>query len=605
MGFQRLAWLSILPVLLVGASLQAEPTTDLDLAKSALGILGVDFPALHAGRSCAECHDINIYTVRDWINRSGNLMRVCFLTGESLPLADKTDALAMVNCMRTDTKDPQSDFDIKKLGLQAAFVHTGFYKELFKKAFPEDWKAKHADFVQQIGMPKNREPLSLEDVAVVKRWAEKDGPYLEKLLANPEPPQTMCTPFLSDELKQHLEDMRRYGWETKNRSERLRMFACAPGQEKAQCFEQKDTKGNPIFPEARQTEIGKNWLQDFPEAKIRFLRDLPVRTRYWMRTSPDGRFVGNGGSAITDLAPTLRGEPKRDITIAAQYDPEFFSDNSGFMFQDSGPTKSETGFCSKDILTDESVTNIDFTDPRCNAVSGGEVGLYQSVGTDLGTGDYLAVFGEFASNSGVSTDIDEQPSWFDNSYLSLVKLVHDGTSYDPKDHVLKWTPYEGDWSVSPSTRMLISRITGVQNDLRVQLGYNVHLAKPFEEKGRINYLIEHVGAFCQRGGKGRSSFDERMFAYFHYVIPGDFQELGFSSATDPEFLKLLGSSNVYVHDLLTGKTKRVTRMGPNQQALFPHFRSDGWLYFQVWDTELKQRFIVASDASIVFEQKGY
>jgi hypothetical protein len=39
-------------------------------------------------------------------------------------------------------------------------------------------------------------------------------------------------------------------------------------------------------------------------------------------------------------------------------------------------------------------------------------------------------------------------------------------------------------------------------------------------------------------------------------------------------------------------------MQPGQRALFPHFRSDGWLYFLVRDRTLPER-IVASDAGLV------
>ncbi|MGE0173859.1 MAG: hypothetical protein AB7T49_13765 [Oligoflexales bacterium] len=596
-------WL-VLCGLLLGPNLYARDVQedDFELAKRALGIIGVDLANVPNRRSCSECHEIDIFNVREWINKSANLMRICFFGGERLPLSDLSDAATKINCMRKDRKDPNSDFSPGKMGFQAAFAHTDFYKGFFKQAYPTDWEGKYAQFREQAGMPKNREPLSLEDAEVLKSWVDKGGPYLEKLLANPQPAPSTCTPFVDNALFNHLDEMRRYGWETRNKAERLRMFGCGPNEEKTQCFRQIDEKGNAIFVEPKNTTFGKDWTNDFPQGTMHILRELPLRTRYWMRSSPDGRFVSNGGSWVTDLQTVLNGQPDRDIKVMAQYDPEFFPDNSGFMFQDTGMSRDETAFCSRDILADESVTAIDFTDQRCNSVEGGEVGLYQAVGADLGSGDYLAVFGDFASNSGNSIDPSEDPSWSENSYLHMVTLVNDGTVYKPREKVLKWTPYEGDWNVSPSTRMLISRVAGVQNGQRVQLGYNVHLAKPFEVKGRIDYRVEKVGTFCQNGGKGKSSFDERMFAFFHYVGPADFKEMGFSSATDPKFKSLIGSSNIYVHDLLTGVTKRVTRMGPNQQALFPHFRSDGWMYFQMWDSKLNKRYIVASDASIELEQ---
>ena len=40
---------------------------------------------------------------------------------------------------------------------------------------------------------------------------------------------------------------------------------------------------------------------------------------------------------------------------------------------------------------------------------------------------------------------------------------------------------------------------------------------------------------------------------------------------------------------------RITAMKPGQFALYPHFRSDGWLYFIVRDANGRKEYIVASD----------
>jgi hypothetical protein len=34
-------------------------------------------------------------------------------------------------------------------------------------------------------------------------------------------------------------------------------------------------------------------------------------------------------------------------------------------------------------------------------------------------------------------------------------------------------------------------------------------------------------------------------------------------------------------------------------AQFPHFRSDGWLYFSVYDAHTAQRHVMATDAGIL------
>jgi hypothetical protein len=70
---------------------------------------------------------------------------------------------------------------------------------------------------------------------------------------------------------------------------------------------------------------------------------------------------------------------------------------------------------------------------------------------------------------------------------------------------------------------------------------------------------------------------------------------------DPAFTPYLeqGGSNVYVIDLTTGTETRVTTMNPGQYALFPHFRSDGWIYFVVRDPAAGVEHVVASDAALL------
>ena len=41
-------------------------------------------------------------------------------------------------------------------------------------------------------------------------------------------------------------------------------------------------------------------------------------------------------------------------------------------------------------------------------------------------------------------------------------------------------------------------------------------------------------------------------------------------------------------------------MAPGQYALFPHFRSDGWIYAIVRDNGRGREEIIASDAALVF-----
>jgi Tol biopolymer transport system component len=88
----------------------------------------------------------------------------------------------------------------------------------------------------------------------------------------------------------------------------------------------------------------------------------------------------------------------------------------------------------------------------------------------------------------------------------------------------------------------------------------------------------------------------------HYTTAADASELGFTDAGDPGFAPYaeFGSSNIYLVDLLTGASRRITNVGPGEYALFPHFRSDGWIYFVVRTLDGAEYF-AASDAALFAE----
>jgi hypothetical protein len=112
--------------------------------------------------------------------------------------------------------------------------------------------------------------------------------------------------------------------------------------------------------------------------------------------------------------------------------------------------------------------------------------------------------------------------------------------------------------------------------------------------------LGEIARYCVQGGKPAISFDERFMVFHHYVGPNDFADLGFSSASDPAFTDMLakGTSNIVVVDRVTGARTRVTAMHAGQYALYPHFRSDGWIYFLVRDQNTGREYAVASDAAL-------
>ena len=103
-----------------------------------------------------------------------------------------------------------------------------------------------------------------------------------------------------------------------------------------------------------------------------------------------------------------------------------------------------------------------------------------------------------------------------------------------------------------------------------------------------------------KGAKPSISFDEKYFVTHHYVGPNDWQELGFSSAEDATFKEMLekGTANIVLVNMVTGGKTRLTNMKPGQYAIFPHWRSDGWIYFLVRDKNTNKEYVVASDAAL-------
>ena len=115
-----------------------------------------------------------------------------------------------------------------------------------------------------------------------------------------------------------------------------------------------------------------------------------------------------------------------------------------------------------------------------------------------------------------------------------------------------------------------------------------------------------VARYCVQGAKPAISYDERFAVYHHYIGGGasadaDARELGFTGASDPGYAMYAsrGAANVYLVELATGRTTRVTHMGPGQYALFPHFRSDGWIYFLIRTPAAAAEHVIASDAALL------
>jgi hypothetical protein len=389
--------------------------------------------------------------------------------------------------------------------------------------------------------------------------------------------------------------MRTDGWRARNRDAGILMFGCEDATTTRDCLS--------TYPRSDASPFAEGWDSAFPTGTLRILRTNNYRSNYWTRSSADGRFVAHGGASVSSQTYRstiidLMGD--REIPAAALYDPGFFPDNSGFALQ-----RSIARFCEQSLLA-TAPAQITFTEPQCRTTSA--VGLYQHLGAAAG-GDYWTVDGQFNNDNGGrdNTRLADTPTAFGrDGYVSLTAMIHEGSQFVPRASIEKATPYEGDTVISPSAKILISRLDG-PTEASGSIGFLFRkvIAIPNGESYTVD--IPEVARYCIKGNKPALSYDERWMVYHHYVEAADWLSLGYPSADDPGFIALRngqtgGAANIFLMELTTGDVRRITTMQPGQYALYPHFRSDGWIYFIVRDRNRGGvEYIVASDAALTLE----
>jgi hypothetical protein len=577
---------------------------DADLATKALAILGAKVP--NAQQQCNRCHDVNTATLTKWAGDYKTTL--AFLSDESKSKDER------INYLRRDPADPTSTFAPAKLGFLTAGTHFGgsasvdktrtpathAHAQLLTKLF-DGKDDEFAKFRANTLMPIEAEydRLSASEYNAIATWLDKGMPKLKDLLQEEARPTTCTDDFT--QLKAHASEMKTKSWASVNKDNRVPMFACDAGAKPADCFKQT-FEGKEIFADSATKDYGKGWAQD--GSTVRVLRELAYHTFYWTRTSADGRFVANGmsgggsdGAVIADLGALLSaGGPKtRDIAASAKYDPDFWPDNKGFMFQG---TPNGGVFCAQSLLTNPATTRISFNEPQCSKLD--TIGLYQTVGQRIGdnsVADHFVVNGKFASDNPGQTasDHDLEPTFGPDAKAIIRVMFAQGndaeSGYQVKQSVELNTPFEGDIMMSRSSTLLGARVAGEHG----QLGYQVRqVTGTFVDNG-YRFTLKPIGRICMAGNKANFSFDERFLVTHHYLTRADF-------ASDAEFAtyKDKGGSDIFITDFVTGKKQRITHMNPGQFAIFPHFRSDGWLYFMVRDASgaTKKEFIAASDWAI-------
>ncbi|MBP8811061.1 MAG: hypothetical protein KBG48_06830 [Kofleriaceae bacterium] len=538
---------------------------DLALARAASARLGVG-PTV----SCDRCHALTRATFDRWLSET-RTADACLTT---LRPTSPDVTRAILECFRPGVGQP---YEPGRLGIYTTAAGLAWFTTAFDDAWGAQAETARAAWLTDVEMPRSGGTLLTQaDFDVVAEWFARGLPHLDQML-NDVPPPTGCTPDVQPAVAAHVAAMRTEGWRARNLDSGVLMHGCAGAVTARDCLAS--------YPAAETAPRAAGWDSAFPAARLRLLYDYSYRSSFWTRSSADGRFVAHGGGAAgRSTVIDLTGP--RQIPANASYDPGFFPDNSGFVIQ--GGSRP---WCRQSLLT-SAPAQITFTEPECSSVS--VVGLYQHLGAVAG-GDYWAVAGQFVSDNGFG---EPSANFGATARLELTPMVWNGTSYVARPEVVMTTPYEGDTIISPSAKLLLSRtaFAGAQS------GFTMRRLDATLSGASYTVSTPEIARYCVQGGKPAFSYDERWLVYHHWVRADEWSWMGYPSADDPAFQALItqGTANIFLLDLTTGATRRITAMNPGQAALFPHFRSDGWIYFIVKDDAGGER-VVASDAALVLE----
>ncbi len=565
---------------------------DSEIAVQALQLIGGEVEG--ADRNCNACHGMTRGRLREWADLSTGSLSDCLT---DLAVTDADAAHTMAECLRSNPAEGDSPFTPEKLGFWATAAHLEWFDYLFDLGYGAAGNDAHAEFSGRVLMPRGAHaPFTQEEFDVVAEWVFRGLPLLDELI--PEVPGSGdCTQMITADVGTHVDAMATGGWHKVNEAANINMYGCAGAATTRDCMADQT--------DASTTTYGAGWASALDGTVIRILRVNDFSSSYWTRSSADGRFVGQGGdssaggdSTIIDLLDDhLIGTP-------AFYDPGFFPDNSGFAFQ-----AQNAYVCEQSVLTAvPAPTFVDYSEPECMTTQ--SIGLYQHLGAALGGGDYFTVDGQFTSDSGGHNATRRDPSagFTSGSRLDFVPLVRSGATFMAKSAVSVNVPGEGDGVLSTSAGLVVTRVAGetfnagTQQEYTSQNGFSLRKVIATPSGDSYTITAPEIGRYCFNGGKPGFSFDERWMAIHHYVGDADAVELGFTGPDDPAFApyRTMGAANVYLVDITTGDKIRVTHMAPGQYALFPHFRSDGWMYFDVRQVGGgNSEFIAASDALLL------
>ena len=520
--------------------------------------------------ACDACHALTKPRFQSWLTET-QTADGCLTT---LTPTTAAQAQAILDCFRDPTTHQWSP---TRLGVYATAAPLEWFYGVVQLAYGNDWTSQWVTWTQRMVMPRGTQPLLDQgEFDLVAEWFARGLPQLDAVV-NDNPGPGNCTQSITADVGAHVAAMQTEGWAALNRAAGILMHGCAGAATPAACLA--------TYPLASSQSYATHWGEAAPSTTLRLLHAYGYTSSYWTRSSADGRFVAHGGGAVAS-STIIDLQTNREIPANAFYDPGFFPDNSGFVIQGGA-----NEWCRQSLLT-SNPTQVTFTEPQCTNLP--TIGLYQHLGAAHG-GDYWAVNGQFVSDNGGG----EPPAWFDGSSTDeLTPMVWTGTAYQARPQIAVAVPNAGDTIIAPSAKLLLSRVAGTGN---AQNGFVMKKLIATPSGGSYTVTTPEIARYCVNGGKPAFSYDERWIVYHHWVQPEDWQAMGYASQTDPAFQALLAqqTANVFLLDLTTGASRRITNMAPGQEALYPHFRSDGWIYFIVRGLPAGEA-VIASDAALVF-----
>lgn len=569
-------------------------TPDADLAMAALRILG----APEAGATanvCNDCHSLNRAQMRYWSALTVNGMEC--IPDVTLAGGD-ADAAAVVECFRGG----DSRYNTHDFGVIATAADLPWFQYTFAHGGPA---GEHDVLLSQAAMPRGMPAFTQEQFDTVVEWFLRGAPNVDDILPAETLPTT-CEPDVTDSLVDYLNERATNSWATVNAANGMLMYGCAGASDALGCLADETLSSS--------TGYGADW-DDISSDGVagmtsRVLYTTSYSSSYWTRSSADGRWVSHGAGGrlafrFIDLADGGSGAGTAGvIAAAADYDPFFFPDDSGFVSQSGGRGPR---ICPMSVLTTGSPTEITFNEEGCTGGAG--IGLYQHLGAALDGSDYWAIDSVSAGTMSATYDNGGHERTNDNPSVATFSssgarsqvrfFVNTGTTFEPVSASRINHPYEGDAVISHSTGLVLTRQAGASG----QLGFSTHLLESIGTGAERELVMTLGGRYCTLpGGKPGFSFDERFFVYHHYIenTDADAMALGFTGTDDAGFApyRTQGGGNIYLVDQATGDAYRITNMAPGQYAFSPHFRSDGWIYYMVRTAGTNSEYVVANDAAL-------